>query len=134
MSKTPIFKQQFLEQLKNLNKFDLPKNQYLIWGSGPLAIRNIRQSNDIDLIVSKHLWDQLIDIYPVASKQMIRIGNIEIWNNCLNLTDKIDAMISNPDIFEGFPFMTLTDTIEWKRFMNREKDLKDIDLIEEYLD
>ena len=30
--------------------------------------------------------------------------------------------------------MTLTDTIEWKRFMNREKDLKDIDLIEEYLD
>ena len=43
-------------------------------------------------------------------------------------------MISNPDIFEGFPFMTLTDTIEWKRFMNREKDLKDIDLIEEYLD
>ena len=134
MSQTLIFKQQFLDQLKNLNKLDLPKNQYLIWGSGPMAIRNIRQSNDIDLIVSKNLWDQLIDIYPVASKQMIRIGNIEIWNDCLNLTDKIDAMISNPDIFEGFPFMTLTDTIEWKRFMNREKDLKDIDLIEEYLD
>jgi hypothetical protein len=129
----PRIKQRFLEQLKNLKQLILPKNQYLIWGSGPLAIREIRDSQDIDLIISNQLWKSLIHDYPLSSKNMIRIGNIEIWQDCLNLSYKIEDMVSHPDIIENFPFMTLSDTIEWKKFMNREKDLKDIALIQDYL-
>ena len=123
-------KQSFVELLKSLEELNLPKNQYLIWGSGPLAIRGIRESRDIDLIVSKQLWDHL---ECSQTRKMIQRGNIEIWNDCLNLSHKIEQMISHPDMIYGFPFMTLTDTIEWKRFMNRGKDLNDIALIESYL-
>ena len=136
----PAFKQvtnrvgndSFLERLKDLERLNLPKDQYLIWGSGPLAIRGLREGKDIDLIVSNQLWQHLVKDYTLLSKNMIRIGDIEIWNDCLNLTSKIDEMISHPDVIEGFPFMTLTDTIEWKKLMGREKDHKDITLIKNY--
>lgn len=38
----------FLDELKALN---LPAGQYAIFGSRPLAVRNLRDANDIDLIV-----------------------------------------------------------------------------------
>lgn len=126
-------KQRFLEQLKQIEQLHLAKHQYLIWGSGPLAIRGIRESKDIDLVVTKQIWNQLANRYPPSSQMVICIGNIEIWNDCLNLTGQIDNMITHPDMIEGFPFMTLRHTIEWKKQMNRDKDLKDIALIEAFL-
>lgn len=129
MLKSSDIKRQFLGQLRELQDLHLPP--YLIWGSGPLAIRGLRKSHDIDLLVSKQAWNQLIKSYPPATEKMIRIRKIEIWNDCLNLTDRIDEMIAHADWIEGFPFMTLSDTIAWKNFLHREKDLKDIALIED---
>src|SRR5271157_4446847 len=108
---TSNIKQRFLEQLSLLERLVLPSNQYLIFGSGPLAIRAIRESKDIDLLVSKELWNQLKQKHPPSTSRLIPIGNIEIWNDCMNLTGRIDEMIAHPDIIEGFPFMTLPDTI-----------------------
>ena len=124
---------QFFEQLKHVQELNLPPSQYLIWGSGPLTIRGIRESQDIDLLVSKSLWTQFSEKYPPSTQHLIRIGNIEMWNDCLNLTPLIDEMLAHPDIIDGLPFMRLTDTIEWKRFMNRDKDIKDIALIQHFL-
>lgn len=87
----------------------------MIWGSGPLAIRAIRESKDIDLLVPKQLWNQLAQTYPASSEKMIRIGDIEIWNDCLNITHKIDEIIAHPDVIECFPFMMLIDTINGER-------------------
>jgi hypothetical protein len=126
-------KERFIKQLKQLKQLPLAKHQYMIWGSGPLAIRGIRESKDIDLVVTKQIWDQLAKRFSPSTSMKICTGNIEIWNDCLNLTDQIDDMIAKPDIIEGFPFMTLRHTIEWKRQMNRDKDLKDIALIEAFL-
>lgn len=50
---TQSIKNQFLEKLKELKKLNLPEDQYIIWGSGVLAIRGIRDASDIDIIVSK---------------------------------------------------------------------------------
>ena len=50
----------FKELLKKVKELNLPQNQYAIFGSGPLAIRGIRDSNDIDLIVKKKLWNKLM--------------------------------------------------------------------------
>jgi len=127
----------FLDELKTL---DLPSGQYAIMGSGPLAIRNLREANDLDLIVKQELWDKLAQKYPIQTKETIRgtvisivIGNIEVYKYWLNLTPKINEMIDTAEIINGLPFVKLEYVIAWKKFMGRDKDKNDLKLIETYL-
>lgn len=130
-----IVKEEYLDRLKILDHLKLPKDQYLIWGSGPLAIRGLRAAQDIDLVVSKPLWKDLSQSYPVSGpkKNRINIGELDIWSDLLNLSDRIEEVIQDSDIIEGYPFMKLSYTVEWKTHWNSAKDPKDIALIEKYL-
>ena len=48
----------YLGEVKKLN---LPKGKYAIFGSGPLAIRNIRDTHDLDVIVKNDIYkDRLL--------------------------------------------------------------------------
>lgn len=51
----------------------------------------------------------------------------------MNLTDKIDQMIMDKDLIEEYPFMKMKYTIEWKKFLNRKKDIKDLLILEKIL-
>ncbi len=128
-------RQSYLKKLEELKSLDLPEGQYLIWGSGPLAIRGLREARDVDVVVRAPLWKELIQKYPVQGKKqnLITLGDIEVWSDLLDLTAIIDTMIAQCDWIEGFPFMNLKYMVEWKRHLGREKDLQDIALIEEYL-
>jgi hypothetical protein len=42
-------------------------------------------------------------------------------------------MIDNAEIIDGLPYVNLQDTILWKTQQNRGKDLRDIELINNYL-
>jgi hypothetical protein len=125
----------FLKRLENVAKLNLPIDQYLIWGSGPLAIRGIREARDIDIIVTGDLWKKLIKKYePVGlKKNNINIDDIEIWNDLLSLTNRMDEIITDREIIHGFPFMKLSYTLEWKKGMNIQKHSDDIVLIEDLL-
>lgn len=128
-------KENFLKKLQVLKELNLPDDQYVIWGSGPLAIREIREARDVDLVVNKKLWNELSLKYVVqgVEKNLIKIDNIEIWKDLLNLTDVIDDVISAREIIEGFPFMNLSYTLIWKKFWSSKKDPGDILLIEKFL-
>lgn len=128
------FRKEFLQQLQKLDALTLPIKDYVIIGSGPLVIRNLRRANDIDIVVRKNLWDELAKKFVPHNEKCIKIGDIEIYHNFFNLTPKIDAIIDNPEIIDGYPFVTLQDTILWKEFLNREKDQKDIIIIKNFLD
>lgn len=123
----------FLNELKALK---LPPGEYAIFGSGPMAIRGIRDSRDIDIIVKKDLWENLLDKYPESLRDnpiCLEVGNIEIYKDWMQLTDKIDEMIENAEMIESLPFVKLKYLIEWKMLYGREKDLKDVELINNYL-
>ena len=45
----------FKKQLAELKKLNLPNDKYAVFGSGPLAIYGIRDSEDIDIIVKSEL-------------------------------------------------------------------------------
>jgi len=74
----------FLKYLEEVREMNLPLGKYAIFGSGPLAVRRIRDTKDIDLIVTP-------DIYSYYRKQngwklrfaygifFLRKGNVEIW-------------------------------------------------------
>jgi len=43
-------KNNFLKELEELKKLNIPADSYAVFGSGPLAIRGIREARDIELI------------------------------------------------------------------------------------
>ena len=127
----------FLQRIRSsLLSFDLPIGSYIIAGSGPLAIRDLREASDIDLIVNNTLWQSLLKQYPQARKKenLIALGTVEIWKDWMILTEKIDEMIVNCDMIDGFPFMKLSEVIETKKHMGRPKDVKDVELIHAFLE
>lgn len=123
----------FLQKLKILGELELSINQYAITGSGPLAIRNIRKARDIDIMVKKNLWGKLCKKYTPYDENHIKIGDIEIWKDFINLTPRMNEVIDAAEIIEGYPFVSLRDTLLWKEFLNREKDQKDISEIKKLI-
>jgi len=51
-----------LDKLRQLN---LPSDQFAIFVSGPLGIRNLREVGDIDVIIKREMWNELKKHYPV---------------------------------------------------------------------
>lgn len=122
---------QHLNELANLN---LPKDQYAIFGSGPMGIRNLREVNDLDIIVKENLWSKLIKEYSLnEDKGCIQIGQIEIFNNWSPWFNNINELIDSSEIINGFPFVRLDYVMEWKSKLGREKDFKDLSLIKNYI-
>jgi hypothetical protein len=116
----------YLEELKNLN---FPEDKFAIFGSGCLAIKNIRENNDIDIIAKRDLWEELIKKYPeLNDKNNIEIGNVEVAES-VPYVESIDQLIDDADIIEGVRFVKMNEILEWKKKMGREKDLKDVQLV-----
>jgi hypothetical protein len=118
----------FVDELKKLN---LPSNQFAVFGSGPLAVRGLRKANDIDIVVKGELWEILCSKYFRENSGMIQVGNIEIGHAWPPFTD-VNELIDDADVFDGVRFVKLKKVLEWKRFRYKEKDVRDIALIEEY--
>jgi len=120
----------FLDEIKKLN---LPKNKFVIFGSGPLVIRDLRKNKDIDIIVKEDLWKELIKKYKVKDNKLIEIGNMEIFKDWKPWFNDANKLIDDADIIEGFRFVKLKYVLKWKKEFNREKDRRDVKLIENYL-
>lgn len=134
------------EKFYALKKLDLPLGQYMISGSGPLGIRNIKEIGDIDIIVTRELWEILSTKYEVSEENGIKKivfpgGTIEAFSEDTWISElkdpkspNISESIKNAEIIDGLAFDRLENVLFYKRKTAREKDLKDIDLIEKWMD
>jgi len=122
----------YLDELEELN---LPKNKFAVFGSGSLAIRGLREANDLDIIVKEDLWEELEKKFKVEDQEnpVIKVKNIEIYKSWKPWFDDINELIDKADIIQGLRFVKLDKVLEWKKKMGREKDLKDIKLIKELI-
>jgi len=117
----------------------LPIGKYALFGSAPLGIRGLRDCHDIDIIVTEDLWNEFCRNNwnikfsefgnPFLCNDEIEMGK-DFWKP--GLWD-ITKLIREADIIDGLPFVKLERVLEWKRLMAREKDLKDIEIIEKFL-
>ncbi|HQK63568.1 MAG TPA: hypothetical protein PLF16_00285 [Candidatus Staskawiczbacteria bacterium] len=128
------------EEVRNLN---LPIGEYVIVGSGPMAAREIRDFKDIDILVSEKLYDELIkkdwkvvEIEGVGGKfKVLKKGifevNTTLWHG--DYKPNTEDLIKKAEIICGMPFLPLPELIKFKTALGREKDQKDIELINNYL-
>lgn len=133
--------EKFSQLLKELKKFNLPDGEYAIFGSGPMAVREIRESDDLDVAVLDYLYKELLQIFPEKTKigkggkeiKYIEVNDIEIAPASEALYDEPEQTIKRAELIEGCRFLRLEDLIAWKEKLGREKDFKDIELIKNWL-
>lgn len=130
---------------KELNKLNLPEKQFVVIGSGIMGVLGIRESKDIDLLISKALFDELREnqdfeyrVKVFDNKERISLAykysDIEIFFDMDTGETFGDYMNSNYlQEIEGMYFMKLERLLFYKNRWKREKDLKDIELINTYL-
>ncbi len=122
-----------LSELKYLN---LLRDEFAIIGSGTLAVRGLRDVNDLDIIVKDSLWNKLENKYPVKKVGIsngISLGEIDLLQDAKPWFDDVDELIDSADIIEGIRYVNLKSILKLKRMRGKEKDVRDIKLIEEYL-
>jgi hypothetical protein len=119
----------------------LPPSDYIVTGSGPLLAYGLKTTvHDLDVVARGEAWTRAADrgrVTLAASGLGLRVelfdGRIEVFDHWLAGFSDVDAMIDSAVRVEGIPFMSLADTLRWKRGLGRAKDLADIALIERRL-
>jgi len=119
--------------LLKFKKLNLPEGKYAIYGSAPMAVRNLRDVHDLDVVVESKVYKELLKKYKEVKPGFIKIGDIEIFDLSKSLLKNPKKVIRNAQKIKGFYFASLQDIIDWKRSLGREKDLRDIELIKNYL-
>lgn len=120
-----------VQAVKSLN---LPKNSFIVVGSGILATLGIREAKDIDLIVSQSVFSGLAkegwatgqwEDQPVLINGVIEVGTM--WAG-----ESVDKLLVNATFIGGIPYVSLDDIKNWKLQKGRPKDIVDVALINEY--
>lgn len=105
---------------------------------GSLLMLGLRdETDDIDLTVSKRVWDRLID----AGHQVQRIPPSATYPevNLISVTDDIDVHLIDPsqgvslDVFDGVWYRDARNTLADKMRLNRPKDQKDIEALKKLI-
>jgi len=110
----------FLMELDSLN---IPKEDYIIFGSGPMAIKGLLEPSDLDVVVRENVYKEMF-----GNKEPIRIGNIEL---CYTWPDMdIEELFNNVEWYDGYPFASISMVRQYKKQMNRQKDIEDLNLLD----
>ncbi|MBR2600407.1 MAG: hypothetical protein IKD84_05830 [Erysipelotrichaceae bacterium] len=119
------------EIFEQLRQFPYDPAQYWIITGAAMVIYGLReQTHDIDMGCSKEMADLLErdgHLHKISpdGRRSFRIGElIEVFEGWI--CDKTVEI-------EGFQVISLKGLLEMKRGLGREKDLRDIRLIEEYM-
>jgi hypothetical protein len=124
--------------LGKLRALALPKGDYAVFGSGPLAARGlVGEVRDLDVVARGAAWERAKELGPVRTAPegdpvvWLEGGAIEVYGGWVGWD--IDALIDNAEIIDGLPFARLKDVLAFKRSLGRPKDLAHVRLIEEHL-
>ena len=121
--------EQLLDLLKELN---LPKDEYYVLSGASLVIRGIReQAGDLDLCISRELFEQIKDKYNLTEDKKNECGFYHI-------NDSLEVIVNekenfNMEVCEPYNLEDLNTILEFKIKRNKPKDQVDIERIQKYL-
>ena len=131
--------QTFAERVKELG---LPLDQIIIIGSGILDQLGIRQSADIDVATGRAVLEEIarsggwVEKLDKNQRQYLvkHDGSVEIWDGW-EIDGRIveyDELLGYAVEYDGVKFVGLDFLRQWKDWRGREKDMRDIRLIDEW--
>ena len=126
-----------LEKLKELN---LPKGKFAIFGSGPMWLAGLKEPGDLDVIVTEDVFNDFKQRpeFKLGTKksnyEYLEKEGIEFYRSWYPGEEwDIEKLINEAEIINDLPFVKLEKVLKWKKLTMREKDIKDIELIENFI-
>ncbi|HEY1646197.1 MAG TPA: hypothetical protein VGF75_07620 [Candidatus Saccharimonadales bacterium] len=128
------------EIVAKVKSLKLPKGSYIVFGSCPMAVANIREANDVDLLVSnialdiikKDGWKQVSkgkDDKPYT-KDLFEAHTSWSFSS---YKPTLKHLLATANFIDGILFASLEEVRKWKEASGRPKDLVDVKLIDSYL-
>ena len=117
--------------IDRLRKADFDAGEYWVVAGAAMVLHGVKESTrDIDLGCSSRMADMLQK--AGCKVQVLADGTRRIWyDDDIELFENWRA--GEIEIIDSVPVVSLDGVIEMKRQLGREKDLKDIELIRDYL-
>lgn len=119
---------------------DFPAGSYIVFGSCPMALAEIRQSSDVDMLVTPELYEILAQrgwqkIVKAPGDEPLTHGDFEAHDswNFSSYQPTLDQLLRTATIVDDVPFASLQEVKKWKQSSGRPKDITDIKLIDEFL-
>jgi len=132
-----------------MNRFDvtrellalaLPADEYVLVGGGVLAMHGIRETEDIDLVVTERLIVALQTQGWRAKtrpngKAGLKQGIVEAYLdvNCNSFERSTSWLLENVQIINGIPSIALETLAGFKAGYGRPKDFADLALLREHM-
>lgn len=130
------------EIIDEVQSLDWPTDKFIVFSGAVLALHDIRETSDIDIVVSDDLFSlcQESDEWKPGKQErqetaFLEKGIIEVASR-LDWKDYSTTLAEakeREDIISGIPCMSLPDLLAFKQAMNRSKDRDDIMLIKKHL-
>lgn len=128
---------------EEIEKLNIPKDEFVVLGSGILSALGIREAEDIDLLIKPELFEKLkndgwyYEVIEIEGKprDMISKENTQAFKDFWwgKETLSPEEGIARSHKINDINFISLQTLLEYKKTATREKDVQDIILIEEYL-
>lgn len=133
-----------MDIFNQIKKLNFPSGQYIVAGSGILAAKGIRETKDLDMVVTPELFEKCRsegwEVLPwtkedIPGKDWLRKGDVEVYIQISRKTGGISAkeLLKDAEIIEDIPFISLENLIDFKQEYGRPKDFEDIEIIKNYL-
>lgn len=134
-----------LEVKTKLDELDLNPDNSVVIGSGISSALNLRESKDIDIIVTEEKYRELVTNSRFKKEQnhgreVLDDGLFEIGTSwtVVGRTWKFDELLNQSTIIEGVRYNTIEFLLDAKRHWiaageGRPKDIDDVKLMEQYL-
>lgn len=124
-----------MDIMQRVVEFDLPKDSYIVVGSGILGALGIRKAGDIDLIVSQEVYDRLEGqngwSYGKWSDQTVLQQDVfDIGTDWYG--ESVHDLLQRAEYINDIPYMNLDDVYAWKKSRGQAKDVADLRLIDTY--
>jgi hypothetical protein len=118
----------------------MPIGDFALAGSAPLLAHGLRSElGDVDVVARGEAWKVaqtfgIVEPAPSGNGSVVRIGGgeIEIFDRWISPDWPVDSLIRHADVIDGIRFVSLRDSLAWKRYLSRDKDRADIRLLEAY--
>ena len=123
-----LYKEDIIKILKNM---DLPLSEYWITSGAGLVIHGVKEcTNDIDLGCTTNLIEHF-------KKRGCKYRVVEDNTRIMEINDITELLenwvVDEIEFIDGLPVGTLESIKKQKAELGREKDLKDIKMIEKYI-
>lgn len=124
--------------IEMIHRLALKRGSYVVIGGAVLEVLNLRETNDVDIVVSDEVYAHYRDVKKWAEyvqdngKKVLSHDGYNIMHTWMGNTVK--HLLHQSFEVKDVAFMSLEELIEAKRHLGRKKDLDDILLLENYLE